>query len=873
MSQANLVIVESPAKAKTIEKYLGGDFRVLASYGHIRDLPAKDGSVIPDQDFAMLWELDGSAKKRLDEIAKIAKSADKIYLATDPDREGEAISWHVQEVLAGDRGIDRPFSRITFNEITKRAVLEALENARDLDHRLINAYLARRALDYLVGFTISPVLWRKLPGSRSAGRVQSVALRLICEREAEIEVFRPQEYWTIDVELDPGQGEKSFLGRLSHLDGIKLDRFDLANEETAKAAVAKLTDMTFKVADVEKKQARRNPFPPFTTSTLQQEASRKLRMSATQTMRTAQRLYEGFNIDGETVGLITYMRTDGLQLSQEAIAGARGVIEREFGSQYLPDSPRVYKSTAKNAQEAHEAIRPTDLSRRPADVAQYLDEGQRKLYELIWKRTIACQMTPALLDQVAVVVNGEKPGANANLRATGSVVRFPGFLRVYDEDRDDERDQNGANGKGETRLPAVEPGQGLDGKKIVDEQHFTQPPPRFTEASLVKEMERLGIGRPSTYASILQVLQDRDYVRLEKRRFIPEDRGRLVTAFLENYFGRYVEYDFTARLEEQLDDISGGRVDWRDVLREFWDRFSQAVDGTQGLRISEVIDALDEELGPHFFPESAKGGDPRLCPVCNTGRLGLRLSRSGAFIGCSNYPDCRFTRPLGIVSDDAREEAAAYPRELGADPQTGEPVSIRKGPYGFYAQRGEAAEGVKPARTSLPKTHDPSTIDLPTACALLNLPRVVGTHPELQQDIQAAIGRYGPYLRVGDKYKNLPADEDVLTVGMNRAVELLADAKSRPTAKPLKSLGEHPNDGNPVDILTGRYGPYVKHGRTMASLPKGVEPDDVDMEKALELIAAKAARSKGKGTKRKKAPAKSKKTTKAKAKTDAQVTE
>lgn len=866
MSQANLVIVESPAKAKTIEKYLGSDFKVLASYGHIRDLPAKDGSVKPDEDFAMLWELDDKAKKRLNEIAKAAKSASQIYLATDPDREGEAISWHVQEVLTAEKGVVSPFTRITFNEITKRAVLEAMDNARDLDRPLIDAYLARRALDYLVGFSLSPVLWRKLPGSRSAGRVQSVALRLICEREAAIEIFNPQEYWTIDVTLDPGKGEKSFAARLTHLDGKKLDRFDLGNEDTAKAAVAKLTGMDFRIGGVERKEARRNPFPPFTTSTLQQEASRKLGMSATQTMRTAQRLYEGFNIDGETVGLITYMRTDGLTLSQEAISSARSVIGKDFGASYVPNSPRTYKTKVKNAQEAHEAIRPTDMTRHPADVSRYLDHGQQRLYDLIWKRTIACQMTSAILDQVAVTIDGTKTGDNAVLRATGSVVRFPGFLKVYDEDRDDDRDSG--NDKGETRLPNVETGQEMSPGAITDDQHFTQPPPRFTEASLVKEMERLGIGRPSTYASIMQVLQDRDYVRLEKKRFTPEDRGRLVTAFLENYFKRYVEYDFTANLEGQLDDISGGRIEWRTVLRDFWDKFNAAIGETKELRITEVIDALDAELGPHFFPERKDGGDPRLCPVCGDGRLGLRLSRNGAFMGCSGYPECRFTQPLGIITDDDREAAAAYPKLLGNDPDSGEAISIRKGPYGFYAQRGEAEEGKKPARASLTKNHDPSEIDLSTACALLNLPRTVGTHPDTGDEITASIGRYGPYLKVGSKYTNIPADEDVLNIGMNRAVELLANAKTRTVAAPLKSLGEHPSEGGPVDIMSGRYGPYVKHGRVMASLPKGTEPNDLTMEKALELIVAKAAKG-GKGGRKKAAPKKAaaKKTTAKKATT------
>lgn len=837
----NLVIVESPAKAKTINKYLGGDFKVLASYGHVRDLPARDGSVRPDADFEMDWELGDRSKKHLDEIAKAAKTAKRIYLATDPDREGEAISWHVEQVLRSRRDLAHAdFQRITFNEITRSAVLDALANPRTINRELVEAYLARRALDYLVGFTLSPVLWRKLPGSRSAGRVQSVALRLICDRESEIEAFRPQEFWSIEIVFRTTDGAE-FAARLTHLDGRKLDKFALPNEAAAKAAVARLEGAQYRIAAVERKQARRNPYPPFTTSTLQQEASRKLGFGATQTMRVAQRLYEGVDLGGETVGLITYMRTDGLTLSNEAIAQARRVIGDAYGPDYLPASPRVYKSTAKNAQEAHEAIRPTDLSRRPEDVRRFLDRDQFRLYELIWKRTMACQMASAILDQVAVDVAATD--GRAILRATGSVVRFDGFLKIYEEDRDDPADQDD-EGSGR-RLPPVKEGDSVDRRTVRPEQHFTQPPPRYTEASLVKTLEELGIGRPSTYASILQVLQDREYVRLEKKRFHPEDRGRLVTAFLRSFFERYVEYDFTAKLENQLDEISGGRVDWKEVLREFWDAFSKAVDQTKDLTISQVIEALDQELGPHLFPPRADGSDPRACPSCGSGKLGLKLARSGAFIGCSNYPECRFTRPLEVVNAEAAEEVAAYPRQLGTDPETGLPVSVRKGPYGFYVQLGEGSDGAKPKRASLPKSRAPEEIDLDTALAILALPREVGRHPETGEVISAGIGRFGPYLKHGNVYKSLPAGDDVLEIGMNRAVELLADAKARPSAEPIRTLGDHPQDSQPVAIFKGRYGPYLRHGRVMASLPKGTDPEAVTMEQAVELLAAKAGKDGG----------------------------
>ncbi|MFQ5764116.1 MAG: type I DNA topoisomerase [Rhodospirillales bacterium] len=849
----NVVVVESPAKAKTINKYLGPDYTVLASYGHVRDLPSRDGSVKPDADFAMDWEVDAKARKHLREIAKALKGADHLYLATDPDREGEAISWHVREILENEKalaGVD--VKRVVFNEITKDAVLDAFRHPRDLDTELIEAYLARRALDYLVGFTLSPVLWRKLPGSRSAGRVQSVALRLICEREIEIESFEPREYWTVTAAFKTPKGE-TFEAGLSHLAGEKLKKMDLADEAAAEAAADAVRAGTFAVTDVERKQTRRHPAPPFTTSTLQQEASRKLRFSASRTMRVAQRLYEGVSIGGETVGLITYMRTDGVQMAGEAIGACRSLIGREHGERYLPAQPRAYKSKAKNAQEAHEAIRPTDVFRGPKDVIAYLDDDQRSLYELIWKRTLASQMESAVLDQVAVDV-ADADGRSA-LRATGSVVVFDGFTILYREGRDDHE-----NGGGETRLPPLEPGQALERTGVEPEQHFTQPPPRFTEASLVKKLEELGIGRPSTYASILSVLQDRNYVRLEKRRFTPEDRGRLVTAFLASFFSRYVEYNFTAELEDRLDDISGGRVDWKTVLRDFWEAFSKAVAETKDLRVSEVLDALDELLGPHFFRPGAEGADPRKCPSCADGRLNLKLGKFGAFIGCSNYPDCRFTRPLEVSGgeDAAQALTGNGPVALGHDPQAGEAVTLRKGPYGFYLQLGEAEgtgkKATKPKRASIPKTMDPAAIDLEKALGLLALPRDVGPDPDTGEMITAGIGRYGPYIKLGGTYVSLKGDDDVLTIGLNRAMHLLA---GRPRKAPPKTLGEHPKDGKPVIQKAGRWGPYVQHGSRMATLPKGTDPDSVTLEDAVGILSTKAAKGGAQGkSKAKKKPAK-----------------
>jgi DNA topoisomerase-1 len=831
-----IVVVESPAKAKTINKYLGTDFTVLASYGHIRDLPAKDGSVRPDDDFAMDWETDPKADRHIKDIASALKGADELILATDPDREGEAISWHVLRVLEDRKALKgQDVKRVVFNEITKTAILEAMKHPRAVDQELVEAYLARRALDYLVGFTLSPVLWRKLPGSRSAGRVQSVALRLVCEREADIERFRSQEYWTIDADFATPRQSK-FTAGLTRLDGKKLDKFDLPNESAARAAESKIAAAQFHVDCVERKQVKRHPMPPFTTSTLQQEASRKLNLPTTQTMRVAQRLYEGVDVGGETVGLITYMRTDGVQMAMEAIIAARGLIEREYGAAYLPEKPRLYKTKAKNAQEAHEAIRPTDMTRRPQDVARFLDRDQQRLYELIWRRTVASQMESAVLDQVGVDILSADSAIG--FRATGSVVRFEGFLTLYREDQDDV-----AAEEGDRLLPEVGDGDALTRDEIRPAQHFTQPPPRYTEASLVKKMEELGIGRPSTYASILSVLQERDYVRLESRRFVPEDRGRVVTAFLENFFTQYVQYNFTADLENRLDDISGGRIEWKTVLRDFWADFSTAVAGTKELRVSQVLDTLDEELGPHFFPNDDSGADPRLCPTCKQGRLGLRLGKFGAFIGCSTYPECRFTRPLSLGANGENgttEESNDGPRDLGRDPESGLPVTLRKGPYGHYVQLGDGEDKtVKPKRTSLPRGLDAASIDLDKAVRLLALPRTLGTHPESGHPIAAGIGKFGPYLKHGGTYKSIPKGDDVLEIGMNRAMELLADAKPK---DPPVVLGNHPKDGKPVQIGKGRFGPYVSHGRVYANLPKG--KDMVSLDEALALIAAKAGKSK-----------------------------
>ena len=843
----DVVVVESPAKAKTINRYLGDGFTVLASFGHVRDLPPKDGSVRPDQDFAMDWEADARGDKQVGAIAKALKGAHTLYLATDPDREGEAISWHVRSMLDEKnalRGIN--VRRITFNEITRSAVTYAMAHPRDLDQPLIEAYLARRALDYLVGFTLSPVLWRKLPGSRSAGRVQSVALRLVCEREAEIEAFRAREYWTVEAAFLTPAGAP-FTARLTHLDGKKLDQFDLPNEATALRAKEAVEAGHFTVGSVERKRVKRNPPPPFTTSTLQQEASRKLGFGAQQTMRLAQQLYEGVDIGGETVGLITYMRTDGVQMAREAIAGIRDHVQGTYGPDYLPAAPREYTSKAKNAQEAHEAIRPTDVVRTPEDVGRYLGSDQRRLYELVWKRAVASQMQSAELDQVSVEVidtpRDGKPG-RVKLRATGSIVAFDGFLKLYREDQDEEA-PGAAEADDSRMLPPMAERDPLKRGQVDASQHFTQPPPRYSEASLVKKMEELGIGRPSTYASILSVLQDRKYVRLDKRRFIPEDRGRLVTAFLTSFFEHYVDTGFTASMEEKLDDVSAGKIDWRAVMHAFWEEFSKAVDQTKDLKISDVIAALDEDLGAHFFPSREDGSDPRVCPACANGRLGLKLGRYGSFIGCSNYPACQYTRRLAIeTGEDQGETLKEGMRSLGPHPETSEEITVRRGPYGLYVQQGENGEDkkVKPKRTSLPRGMDGEQITIEQAMGLLSLPRLIGLHPETKEPIEAGIGRFGPYVRMGAVFGSLDKDDDVLAVGLNRAVDLLAKKLAS-----VRNLGAHPGDKEPMSVRKGRFGPYVQHGKTVANLPRGVSMDDITLEEAVALLAEKGKQLKPKG--------------------------
>jgi DNA topoisomerase-1 len=837
-----VVVVESPAKAKTINKYLGDDFKVLASYGHVSDLPAKDGSVRPDEDFAMTYEVDPKSEQHLKAIASALKGADQLFLATDPDREGEAISWHVHNAL-NRRGALKgvPVKRVVFHEITKSAVQKAIANPRDIDMNLVNAQQARRALDYLVGFNLSPVLWRKLPGSRSAGRVQSVALRLICEREAEIEAFRSREYWTIDAEF--AAGERRLLARLHALDGKKLDKFALGSEDETRAVLARLEALAdWRVSDVERKQGRRNPAPPFTTSTLQQEASRKLGFSAKKTMQVAQKLYEGISLGRETVGLITYMRTDSVNLSNEAVAAIRDMVDQVHGPRYLPDRPRSFANKAKNAQEAHEAVRPTDVFRRPKEVRSHLDDDQFRLYELIWKRTVASQMAAAILDQVAIeVTDGAKV---ATFRATGSVIAFDGFLALYQEGRDDEEEDE------EKRLPNFERAEPLDRGPLKSDQHFTEPPPRYTEATLVKKLEELGIGRPSTYASIISVLQDRNYVVLDKKRFVPEDRGWLVTAFLVSFFDRYVEYDFTARLENELDQVAEGEVDWKAVLRAFWDAFHMAIDGTSDLKISDVLTAVEARLESHVFPDKGDGTDPRACPACANGRLSLRLGKFGSFVACSNYPECKFTRPVGGAAGtgDGASEAGATgldvgPKHLGDDPATGLPVTLRKGPYGVYVQLGDGGKGEeKPKRASLPKGLTPEAITLDIALGLLALPREIGRHPETGEVITAGIGRFGPYLKHNGAFKSLTPDDDVLTIGINRAVALLAEApKGRGgSVAPLRVLGEHPSGGE-IALYKGRYGPYVKHGSVNATLPRATDPEALTLDEAVALVDARAA--------------------------------
>jgi DNA topoisomerase-1 len=834
----NVLIVESPGKVKAINKYLGSDYKVLASFGHIRDLPSKNGSVNPDDDFSMVWDVDARAASKVSDIAKAVKGADKLILATDPDREGEAISWHILEVLKA-KGLlkDLPVERVAFNAITKSAVLEAIAHPRQLNVELVDAYLARRALDYLVGFTLSPVLWRKLPGARSAGRVQSVALRLVVEREQEIEAFKAQEYWSIDADLSATAG--NLVGRLIQLDGKKIDKMSLTNKDDADRAVAAIQAQTFTVGSVEAKPVKRNPSPPFITSSLQQEASRKLGFNAKRTMQIAQGLYEGVEIGGDVTGLITYMRTDGITMVPEAVNEAREVIGKKYGARYVPASARVYVSKAKNAQEAHEAVRPTSFARTPEEMSRYLDGDAAKLYELIWKRAVASQMESAEQERTTVdVVSADK---QITLRATGTVTLFDGFLTLYLEGQDDDADEDGS------RLPKLVAGDKTKVEQVNPAQHFTEPPPRYSEASLVKKLEELGIGRPSTYASILSTLRDRAYVKMDRQRFMPEDKGRLVTIFLSKFFPRYVAYDFTADLEEKLDEVSEGKLNWKQLLRDFWTEFSAAVGETKDLRITHVIDELEAVLAPHIFPAGDDGADPRKCPSCADGRLNLKLGRFGAFVGCTNYPECRFTRQIGAKPG----EGDAGPVEIGLFPDSEDMITLRTGRFGPYVQRGE---GDKPKRSGLPKGTDRSDVDLEMAVKLLNLPREVGLHPEDGKKITSNFGRFGPYVYHDGIYASLPSPEDVFDIGLNHAVTLIAEKKAkgpgRRGAQTLKDLGAAP-DGRQIKILKGKFGAYASDGETNATLHEGTEPETVTMEQALALIAEREA--KGGGKKKKKA--------------------
>src|SRR5688572_23901745 len=844
----NIVVVESPSKAKTINKYLGPDYEVLASFGHVRDLPPKDGSVDPEQDFRMLWEVDAKSNQRINDIARALKGADKLILATDPDREGEAISWHVLEVLKEKNALKgHKIERVVFNAITKQSVSEAMKHPREIDGALVDAYRARRALDYLVGFTLSPVLWRKLPGARSAGRVQSVALRLVCDRELEIEKFVAKEYWSILAKLATPRNDV-FEARLVGADGQKIQRLDIGSGAEAEAFTRDLENATFTVAAVEAKPFRRNPPPPFTTSTMQQEASRKLGFAPAVAMRLAQRLYEGVEIDGETTGLITYMRTDGIDMAPEAIAEVRSMLHSNYGKEYVPASPREYHNKSKNAQEAHEAVRPTSAHRTPAEVAKYVDRDQARLYELIWNRAVASQMEAAELERTTIDITANAGGRTIDLRATGQVVKFDGFLTLYQEGQDEQSEDEESR-----RLPAMSEGEVLQKQAIESSQHFTEPPPRFSEAALVKRMEELGIGRPSTYASILQVLQDRGYVRLDKKRLIPEDKGRVVVAFLESFFTRYVEYDFTAGLEEKLDEISAGKMEWRAVLAEFWTQFIGSVNDIKEVRNRVVLDALNDLLEPHIFPVRADGVPRRTCPQCTGGQLSLKTGRFGAFVGCSNYPDCNFTRQISPSADGVQGK-----KVLGEDPKTGLEVTLRGGRFGPYLQIGEQikppkrkrgepkVEPEKPKRAGLPKGLAPDDVDLEKALALLSLPREVGLSTEDGEPILAGIGRFGPYVKHGKIYASLEEGDEVLTIGLNRAVTLIAEKKANPKkgrrfgADPGKVLGEHPDKGGPVVVKNGRYGPYVSNNGINATITGDKTPETITLTEAIVLLDARA---------------------------------
>ncbi len=823
----NVLIVESPSKAKSINKYLGSSFKVLASIGHVRDLSPKNDAIDTNNNFQMKWEMSDRGKKVIKDITEAAKNSENLYLATDPDREGEAIAWHVQSMLRENSELKNVnIQRITFNEITKDAVIEALKIPRKIDENLVNAYLARRALDFLVGFNLSPVLWRKLPGSKSAGRVQSVALKIITKREIEIEKFKPQEYWSLKG-LFTKKESKEFSARLIKYSEKKLDKLSIKDESSASEILEIIKTSSFSVRHIEKKETKRNPYPAFTTSSLQIESSRKLGFSANQTMRTAQKLYEGIELNEEPIGLITYMRTDSVIMSSNAVKEVRLYVEENIGKNYLPTEPRIYKSKVKNAQEAHECIRPTNIDLTPDKLKNNLNTDEFKLYEIIWQRAVSSQMASAIMNQVTVDI--ENLDQNLVFRANGSSVKFKGMLAIYNEAKDEDELSKEEN----KNLPELNEGDNLNLIKSEKKQHFTLPPPRYTEASLVKKLEELGIGRPSTYASIIKVLQDRNYVFLDNKRFFPHDRGRVVSIFLENYFNKYVEYDFTADLENQLDEISDGRLDWKEVIQKFWNTFKSLCDDTVGKSNREIIDVIDHALGPHFFPPNGEDKD-RKCPTCDDGRLGLKVGKFGGFVGCSNYPDCKYTIQFNQLNKE-KNGTLTGPKEIGIYPETKEMITLRQGPYGPYIQVGEGTKEKKPKRVSLPKNFEPDTIGLNTAVQLLALPRKLGFHPDTNKTISAGIGMYGPYILHDKKYKALEKTDNILDIDFDRSLELIAKPTIRGNAT-LKNFGEHPIEKKNITAHDGKYGPYVKCGKINASLIGNQTIDNINLKDVIKLI-------------------------------------
>ena len=851
----NLVIVESPAKAKTINKYLGDNFTVLASYGHIRDLPSKNGSVDPDNQFKMIWEVDSFSKKYLKEITDVAKESDKIILATDPDREGEAIAWHVKQFLDEKKLLKgKKVERVVFNEITKKAVTNGIANPREIEAQLVDAYMARRALDYLVGFNISPILWTKLPGSKSAGRVQSVALKLLTEREHEIEIFKPEEFWTLNVIFSNAKDIK-ITSSPFQLEGNKIEKFSFKNKEEINKAIEKIKSKNYEITDISSKIYTRNPSGPFTTSTLQQSASSKLGFGASRTMQIAQRLYQGIDIDGDTKGLITYMRTDGTNISKDAVDDFRNYITKTYGNDYLPDQPNNYSGKkAKNAQEAHEAIRPTDINNDPSMLKKYLSLDQHKLYSLIWSRALSSQMQTAKFDRKTIILTSDD-GKNI-FKASGSVIKFDGFLKLYkiDENNDEEK-----------ILPEVSKGP-INIESFIDEQHFTQPPPRYSEASIVKKLEELGIGRPSTYASIISVITNRGYADILNKRFFPTDRGKLISAFLEKLFTKYVDYNFTAKLEDQLDDITSGKEDWIKVLEQFWNDFNKNVSQVKEKRTREVLDMLNESLGSLIFETDSNGSIDRKCKLCQTGQLSLKNSfRGGAFIGCSNYPECKFTRPLSKVKA-SQQSFLAEPKLIGKNDE-GKEIFLKNGRFGPYLQYelviNEIEKPVKKKRTkkkkednlknvSIPKGLSIEDVDLEKAKYLCSLPKNIGKHPELNEDITINIGRFGPYLKCSNKSARLETIEDLFSIGLNRAITLISEAKpGRVSSSEIKNIGEHPEDKKPVRVMKGQYGPYIKYKSLNATIPEDKDPTEITMEEALILIEKRREYDKSKKRRKK----------------------